>query len=669
LHIFRFVSPTAKKVAVAGSFNGWSADRDFLEEKTPGVFELEKELPAGTQQYKFVVEGKWIPDPSNPRKSPDGFGGFNSVINSPVVAVAQPVGIFQSVDGGKWKIEFAAPEGEKGGTALLYYKGRKWDSHLEEGKFSFLLPLGKNLERAWIWFEDENGNFSKEVCVYKNFSKDKSWPERVIYSVITDRFCDGDNSNDKPVTATGLSEKANYMGGDFAGIKEKLDKGYFDKMGIDVLWISPVVDNTNKAYKDALPPHRLFTGYHGYWPISSVATEEHFGSEKELKELVSDCHSRGIKFMADMVFNHVHTEHPWWREHPGWFGKLLLSDGTKNIRKFDEKPFTTWFDEFLPSFDYSNAEAVKSATDNAMWWIKNFGFDAFRLDAVKHIPHNFWEELRAKVRKYEQTSGKNFYLLGETIASRNDINEFVGQRELDGQFDFPLFWHIRDCFAEGKEGFDVLDRELKKSLSEYKNPRFVSRFIGNQDFPRFMAYADGDIRGDEKEIGWTNPPRVDNPESYQKIKMAFTFLLTNPGVPMIFYGDEIGMTGAGDPDNRRMMKFSGLGRENRKVFDWVSGLIKIRRAHPAITFGWHRDILVSGDVLVYMKRYFQDRVIVLFNKGSVPRKIEIPVSGRFGAGAEKYKSFLTGKIYKPKKGKVKYKIKPLTSDVLILQGG
>jgi len=657
---FRYFSPTASTVAVAGTFNNWRSDKDFLTKKG-SVFELEKELPPETHQYKFVVDGKWVRDPQNPLKTPDGFGGFNSVIKYEKKKEPAPLDFRQTLLEDNWIVEFLPSV--KVGIAYCYFNGKVLREDFDKGKFSFIIPIKeKKLQKFWVWWQDETGKTSKILKVYKNFLHLISWPESVIYAITTDRFYNGNTTNDNPVIQEGLLKKANYMGGDFQGIIEKIKEGYFNRLGVNVLWLSPVYDNTNNAYRDALPPHRFFTGYHGYWPVSFEKVEEHFGTEDDLKNLIKTAHKNNIKVMADMVFNHVHIEHPWWKEHKSWFGKLELPDGTKNIRKFDEYPYTTWFDEFLPSFDYSKKEAVSAVTDNAIWWIENFGFDAFRLDAVKHIPVNFWKRLKEKIRIYEEKTKKKFYLVGETISSRSTINQFIGRDLLHGQFDFPLYWKIRDVFALGRGSFKELDEELKKSITQYKDIRYMSTLLGNHDFPRFMAFADGDIVGDEKEIGWSNPPKVDKETSYEKIKMAFTFILTNPGIPVIFYGDEVALTGAGDPDNRRMMNFNPDKRE-KEVFEVVSKLIKARREIPALTFGWHKTIFVSDDIFAYLKHYFQNKVLIVFNKSDKSKKIRINT----GLGNVKLKSIFSGKVYKIKEGILKMKIPSLSGEVLLVE--
>ncbi|NBT90525.1 MAG: hypothetical protein EBT50_06805 [Verrucomicrobia bacterium] len=161
--------------------------------------------------------------------------------------------------------------------------------------------------------------------------------------------------------------------------------------------------------------------------------------------------------------------------------------------------------------------------------------------------------------------------------------------------------------------------------------------MGNHDKSRFMAYADGDLpdprEPDEFVVGWTKPPKVDQDSSYEKLKLAFTFVLTTPGAPTIYYGDEIGMTGAQDPDNRRMFPdLSKLTPAQKGVQAHVAKLNALRTQHPAIRYGSRRALRADRDVYVVARAYLGDRVLILYNRSNQPAKIEIEVSPEFSDG-------------------------------------
>ena len=317
-------------------------------------------------------------------------------------------------------------------------------------------------------------------------------------------------------------------------MKKLIDDGYFEKLGINTLWLSPVNQNPLPPYQEFKEPRRWYTGYHGYWPISSTEVEPRFGGNEALTALADSAEKKKISILLDLVLAHVHEEHPVFKKNPDWFGSLTLPDGTKNLRKWDnETQFTTWFEPFLPRFNYDTPGGA-FLIDNAVDWVKRFHLDGFRLDAVKHIPPKYWTAFREGLRQYLPESAKDsFYLVGETFMDRPGINSFIGPNRLDGQFEFPLYDTLLEVFGTGKEDFASLERSAAASDRVFGPETVMSPLLGNHDKSRFMAYADGDLpdpkEPDEFVVGWTKPPKVDKDSSYEKLKLAFTFVLTTPG--------------------------------------------------------------------------------------------------------------------------------------------
>jgi glycosidase len=166
----------------------------------------------------------------------------------------------------------------------------------------------------------------------------------------------------------------------------------------------------------------------------------------------------------------------------------------------------------------------------------------------------------------------------------------------------------------------------------------MSPLVGNHDKGRFMAYADGDLPDPkidkEEEVGWGKPPKVDDADNYKKLELAHAFLMAIDGVPMIYYGDEFGMTGAGDPDNRRDMRFGDqLSPDEQRVLDNFKKVTAIRKAHPALRYGSRRTVQSDHDVYAFVRAYLNDRVAVIFNRGKNEAKIAIDVSPELADGA------------------------------------
>ena len=356
---------------------------------------------------------------------------------------------------------------------------------------------------------------------------------------------------------------------------------------MNVLWLAPLNRNPDGAWVEYLPPYRSYSGYPGYWPVSRTEVEPRFGGADGLQNLVASARDDGIKIIADLVLRHTHAEHPLWKEHPDWFGELTLPDGRKNLRLWDEQQFTRWFEEWLPGLDFDDPEAVAFLLENAEYWAETFHLDGYRLDAVKHIQPSFWWKFRTTMRGVENSMRSGpMYFVGETFMDRAGIMQFAGPNMLDGQFDFPLYNTIMEVLAMEKKGFDKLEKSLAASETIYGKETLMSPLVGNHDKSRFMAFADGDLPdpeiADEEELGWAKPPAVYRADSYKKLQLALAFILSIDGVPMIYYGDEVGLTGAGDPDNRRMMpEDSALDSAQKGVREFFSRAAKFRLAHPA----------------------------------------------------------------------------------------
>lgn len=624
-----------KSVAVAGDFNSWNPSASPLTgPDKKGFYSVELKLAAGEYNYKFVVDGQWLSDPGNPLENPDGFGGINSVVSVAGPRVKSGRWHTVSLDGETARVAYIADSGDGAGidgasvialsASKIFAQGSDYTVDEKSGEIAIKLSSVRPPSSVRINALDKSGVPLPEFIV--KFPSDDGWDGRVLYFAFTDRFHNGAAANDRPSGDAQVEPAADFYGGDFAGIAEKIRDGYFTRLGVGAIWISPHVKNPDSAFRDALPPHRKFTGYHGYWPVSFDETDPRFGTIEELRALTDEAHKRGIKVILDMVLNHVHDENPLYKKNPGWFSGLDLGDSRKNIRLFDERPLDTWFDEFLPDFAYeANPAAVEYMVANCVEWIKKTNCDGFRLDAVKHVPMVFWTALRRRIRReIEIPRGEMFYLVGETISSREKIMEYVGFDRLDGQFDFPIYWAIKDAFAWETKGLDHLEREREKSALQYAGS-IPSPLLGNHDFARFAAFADGAIPpgSDEKARSWENRPEVKNRSTYQKLRMAFAFLLSEPGVPMIYYGDEIGLSGAGDPDNRREMKFDKLSRDERETLEYVSTLAGFRRASKALRFGERHTLLAGENILVYAKNYFGETAVVAINRS--PRHAEVSV--------------------------------------------
>lgn len=625
------------QVNLFGQFNSW--DRNSLpmsDSNGDGIYEISVPLDPGRYEYKFFIDRKELIDPQNPVKVPNGLGDYNSVIiidSDAEDKMYLHALNYEAEDQTKrynFYLEgFHSPlTRETNVLALLDNQQINISLIKVDGnKISILFPDdlidGERLLRVAVRSEGKFSNIqSTRIIDGKPVNNDspQNWYDAIIYSLMIDRFNNGDPSNDNPVNHDSLFTPANYNGGDLQGIINKISEGYFDQLGVNTFWISPIVDNTNKAYREYPPPHRYYTGYHGYWPVSLEGVEEHFGDMNLAKELISKAHKNNIKVLLDFVANHVHEEHPLWKENRDWFGVLELPDGRKNLRLWDEYRLTTWFEPYMPSFDYvGSKDALETMTENAIWWLKETKADGFRHDAVKHVPNEFWRLLTKKIKeKIEILDQTMVYQIGETFGGYDLISSYVSNGQLNSQFNFNLYDTAIPVFLDTESSFELLDNQMQKTFQVYGVNHLMGNLVSSHDKIRYMAYADGDLEindGRASEIAWTNPPKVDNPSSYDKLKLHLAYILTIPGVPVIYYGDEIGMTGAADPDNRRMMRFGNqLSETEKKMIKDVSNIIHIRKDHPALRHGDFLTLRADKNIYAYIRSDMNERILVVLNK-------------------------------------------------------
>jgi glycosidase len=471
------------------------------------------------------------------------------------------------------------------------------------------------------------------------------WRDAVLYFVVIDRFANGDPGNDD---ALGLEAAADYQGGDIAGLIEKIEDGYFADLGVNALWITSPTDNADGSGVGT--DGHMYSGYHGYWPADLEATEPRVGTEEELRTLVEVAHRHGLKIVIDYVMNHVHAESPIYQDNPGWFwpnnngagGNCVCGAGCSWDDDYQRK--RCWFTDYLPDFDFNNGDARRYSIGNALDWAKRIGADGYRLDAVKHIEDSWLLDVRARLRA-EVEEDQVFYLVGETYTGDRDLIKYYVNPDtmLDGQFDFPLRAQLLGTILRRAGSMSDLIGFLDANATFYGDGAVMSTFLGNHDVPRSIHIAEdtpmfGDWDGG-RDRAWSNRPNLPASERpFERVAVAYTLLMTTPGIPLIYYGDEIGMPGAGDPDNRRFMQWDGYDANQTWLRDTIASLARARRDHVALRRGSRRSLGSSGDVYSYEMSAAGDVVIVVLNRGD-------DAESAVGVPAGSYRDLVTGATF------------------------
>ena len=461
----------------------------------------------------------------------------------------------------------------------------------------------------------------------------------VMYLIMPDRFANGDPTNDEPAEAPGWHDRSKpraYHGGDLRGIQNHLP--YLKDLGVTTLWLTPIVKNG--AAQD----------YHGYGAVDLYAVEPHLGSLKDYQELVAAAHKQGMKIFFDAVPNHVGPKHPWVSNPPlaDWFHGTLQHhlDSRSPVKdSFYGKgggqatgidPFESlidphaplrmkrnvtegWFSGILPDMNTENPIVEHYLLQNSIWWAEISGLDGYRVDTFPYVARKFWANWHAGLhRLYPRLT-----TVGEVFHPDPSVTSFFvgGVRRYDGidsglstVFDYPMFFTLRDVLLRGAPAGRIADVLRHDAL--YVHPEMLVPFFANHDVPRF-ASAEG--------------------SSPAKLKLAFGLTLTLRGIPEIYYGDEIGMAGGGDPDNRRDFPGGWIGdandafmqtgrtREQQEIFSYVQSLLRLRSAHAALRVGqlWH--LASDESSYVFARETEEERLVVAFNNADQTRELRIPL--------------------------------------------
>jgi len=468
-------------------------------------------------------------------------------------------------------------------------------------------------------------------------------PDDIIYLIMPDRFANGDPANDDPAVSRGLFNRQRpryYHGGDLQGIIDHLP--YLKDLGATALWINPVYDNVNRLNERERYNGEGITDYHGYGAVDFYGVEEHFGTLAKFRELVDAAHRQGLKVIQDQVANHTGPYHPWVKDPPTptWFHgteahhlantwqtwTLIDPHATPELRA---PTLDGWFIDILPDLNQDDPEVARYLIQNTLWWVGMAGLDGIRQDTLPYVPRRFWRDWMAAIkREYPQLR-----VVGEVFDGDPAMTSFFqgGQARFDGVdsgvdtvFDFPAFFAMRHAFAEGKPLREVAVTTGHDYL--YPNASLLVTFLGLHDVERFMS---------------------DTGATAQGLELAFTFLMTARGIPMIYYGDEIGMRGGGDPDNRRDFPggwredarnaFTAAGRtpEEQAIWDHVRRLARLRGELEALRRGPMVDLCVGDQSYGYARTGAAVPVVVLINNGASAAQIDCdlaPLGLAEGAG-------------------------------------
>lgn len=412
--------------------------------------------------------------------------------------------------------------------------------------------------------------------------------DAIFYEIFPDRFCNGV----PPINPKGVvpwespPTRDNFFGGDLKGIINKLP--YLEDLGVTALYLTPIF----KAQTN-----------HKYDVCDYLEIDPAFGTTETLRELVSKAHNRGIRIILDIVYNHSGFEF--------WAFKDVRRKGSSSkyadwffIESYpiqtDPPNYKTFYGACnLPKLDTNNPELRDYLLNVATYWINKCGIDGWRLDTPYKLSMDFWRAFREKVKKAKPEA----YIVGEVWRYHH---LWLKGDTVDGVMNYPLREHILAYLIDGWMDSEDFDFE-NYALRDLHGPHapYQMNLLGSHDTPRILTLSGDDV---------------------DRVILAISFLFTYIGAPMVYYGDEIGLRGNGDPDCRRTMNWDESTWE-QKIYRAYKQLIHARHDHPALRSDVLETLYSFEGIYAYLRRYETDEVVVVLNPRKDYRNIKIPLKG------------------------------------------
>lgn len=609
-------------------------------------------VSTGDYYYYYVVDGTGELDAFNSEKA-DYSGKECSVCHFKKANVSVTASLSQYAmdynDNNVLSVELNAKDGEGLETSEIAAitadlselgLGKEFaiEPELMEGTISCLNTVAAGVKNIPVTVKDIYGNVyttatNVTVTERKKSAGDFDWDEAVIYFAVTDRFFDGDASNNDAygVGDYNVGEKggSSYHGGDFAGLNQKLD--YLKDLGVNTIWITPIVENITEDQHDNETDTATY-GYHGYWASDFTKLNKHLGKEQQFKALLDAAHSKGMKIMVDVVLNHA----GYGRED--YFNSILTdADGNSISMIRDSSNTISGDDKYdslsdLPDFVTEN----KAVTDQLVtWqteWMSKYSIDYYRVDTVKHVETTTWAAFKNSLTEVNP----DFKMIGEYSGAgyANNAGE-LGTGTMDALLDFD-FNDFAQNFVTGK--ISSVENSLQKRNSAINNTAVMGSFLSSHD-------------EDTLQYKLVNESKISEEEAYNLMKVAATLQITAKGQPVLYYGEEIGQGGANNwpyQTNRRDFDWTELEKQkadSNSIYNHYKTMLAIRNAYTDVFARGNRSTVAVSDADGYeviSRSYGNSTLYVGMNVKEAEKEVVIPVAESAGTVL---KNLYDGKTY------------------------
>lgn len=504
-------------------------------------------------------------------------------------------------------------------------------------RYHFLLDDGQEC----LWYNElgfnefrptgyHAGYFQYPYITERDHFQTPAWlKDAIIYQIFPERFYNGDLTNDPP----GCKEwgempkgQLSFFGGDLKGIIKKL--GHLEELSVNLLYLTPIFSAPTN---------------HKYDTIDYYKIDPHFGDKEVFRQLVIECHQRGIKVVLDAVFNHCGYEFAQFQDvvlkgqdsqYCDWF---YINDFPVNNKTITFETFASniWR---LPKLRTANPEVKKYLLDIAEYWVREFDIDGWRLDVANEVDHAFWREFRDHMKKIKS----DFYIIGEVW---HYAGEFLRGDQFDGVMNYPFRDAVIRFFGERKMSVNEFVARLTVNRVNYKKQAVEAAWnlLDSHDTDRILTRFNGNRNA---------------------LKLAIVFQMTYVGVPMIYYGTEIGLLGGDDPDCRRCMIWDEEAWDH-ELFAHYKKLIQIRKKQRALREGEFKTVYLSELGVYGFLRYLKnEQILVLLNNGISEQRIELDVcSLKFNPSIPLY-DLIQNQNYKIVENKLIINLKPMQAAIL-----
>ena len=512
------------------------------------------------------------------------------------------------------------------------------DPTLMEGTISCLNTVAAGEKTIPVTVKDIYGNVyttatNVTVTERKKSAGDFDWDEAVIYFAVTDRFFDGDASNNDAYGVgdynTGEKGGSSYHGGDFAGLNQKLD--YLKDLGVNTIWITPIVENITEDQHDNKTDTATY-GYHGYWASDFTKLNKHLGTEQQFKALLDAAHSKGMKIMVDVVLNHAGygTEK--------YFNSILTdADGNSISMIRDSNNTISGDDKYdslsdLPDFVTENKEVTDQLVTWQTEWMSKYSIDYYRVDTVKHVETTTWAAFKNSLTKVNP----DFKMIGEYSGAgyANNAGE-LGTGTMDALLDFD-FNDFAQKFVTGN--ISSVENSLQKRNSAINNTATMGSFLSSHD-------------EDTLQYKLVNESKISEEEAYNLMKVAATLQITAKGQPVLYYGEEIGQGGANNwpyQTNRRDFDWMELEKQkadSNSIYNHYKTMLAIRNAYTDVFARGNRSTVAVSNADGYeviSRSYGNSTLYVGMNVKEAEKEVVIPVAESAGTVL---KNLYDGKTY------------------------